>query len=210
MPEYIVRQGDTTSRIAYENGFFRQTIWDHPRNAALKETRQHHNILLPGDVMFIPEKQINRLSGITDQRHRFRLKGVPEKLRIRLLDQNDEPRGDIPYVLEIEDISVNGTTGSDGLVEHDIPPGAGNGRLRVGESGEEVHILHFGHLDPVNEISGLQARLKNLGIFFGEIDGEMTDETVEGIMEFQHRQGLEETGNYDDDTRAQLEDLHSS
>jgi len=49
-----------------------------------------------------------------------------------------------------------------------------------------------------------------LGIFFGDIDGEMTDETVEAIMEFQHRQGLEETGNYDEDTRAQLEDLHSS
>jgi len=210
MPEYTVRQGETTSSIAFKHGFFWETIWNHPNNDSFREQHQHRNVLYQGDVVFIPEREEKQVQAATDQLHRFKRKGVPEMLRIRLLDENDEPRADIPYVLQIEGSSVSGATDSDGLVEHSIPADARRGRLFVGESREEVYPLYFGHMDPANEVSGLQARLKNLGIYFGEMNGEMNEETIEAIREFQRRKELEQTGDFNEDTRSQLDALHHS
>jgi len=55
---YTVQQGDYLSKIATVNGFLDyHTIWDHPDNAAFKMKRQNHNVLFPGDRLFIPEKE---------------------------------------------------------------------------------------------------------------------------------------------------------
>jgi len=210
MPEHIVRQGDTTTSIAQEHGFFWETIWDHPNNEELKSSRENPNVLHPGDVIFIPERRERQESGATEQRHRFRRKGVPERLRLRLLDEDDEPRADISYSLEIDGNLFTGTTDSEGMIEHSIPPNAGTGRLLVGDSQEEEHELNLGHLDPISEISGVQARLKNLNLYLGEVNGEMNDETGLAIMEFQQRHDLEETGEMNDETRGQLEEVHGS
>ena len=68
---------------------------------------------------------------------------MPERLRIRLLDENDELRPDVPYTLEIDGTLFRGTTDSDGIIEHPILPNAERGRLIVGESQEEEHRLKF-------------------------------------------------------------------
>ena len=210
MPEYTVRQGDTTASIAYEAGFLWETIWNHGNNAELKRQRGNPNVLYPGDVLFVPELQPKEEAGATEQRHRFRRRGVPEKLRIRLLDENDEPRSGLPYVLEIDGGLFEGTTNDEGVIEHPISPAARGGRLTVGESGEERYRLNLGHLDPIQEITGVQGRLRNLGMYLGEVNGEMTPETVEAIREFQRHRNLEENGALDDETRRQLADLHIS
>jgi hypothetical protein len=85
MPDYIVKQGDSIASIAYNRDLFWETIWEHPKNAKLKEQRGNPNILKPGDRVFVPEKEAKPESCTTDQRHRFRRKGVPEKLKIRIL-----------------------------------------------------------------------------------------------------------------------------
>ena len=102
MPEYTVRQGDSIASIAYQHGFHWETIWNHPNNAELKQRRKDPNILHPGDVVFIPEKAEKQESASTGQRHRFRVKGAPQSLRMRLLDNDDEPRSGVSYILEID------------------------------------------------------------------------------------------------------------
>lgn len=212
MPEYTVRQGETTARIAYERGFFWETIWNHPNNAALRERREHANILYPEDVVFIPDKEEKQESGSTEQRHLFQRKGVPEKMRIRLLDENDEPRSDVPYLLEIDGNSFTGTTNTAGMIEHPIPPDARRGRLIVGESQDEEHQLNLGYLDPLHEISGIQARINNLGVYhvYLDVNGEMGPETVAALKEFQRKYDLPETGEVDEATRGRLEEVHGS
>ena len=61
---YTVKQGDHLSSIANAFKFSTyQTIWDHPHNAALKAQRVNPNVLYPGDVLYIPDKDTNEYPG---------------------------------------------------------------------------------------------------------------------------------------------------
>jgi hypothetical protein len=82
---YVVQQGDHLPSIADQFGFFTyETIWNHPQNADLKKRRGNPNVLLPGDQLFIPDKEIKSYSKPTNQRHTFQVKTTPLKLRIKL------------------------------------------------------------------------------------------------------------------------------
>jgi len=85
MAKHTVREGECVSSIAYEHGLFPDTIWDHPDNSQLKQKRKEMNLLEAGDVVEIPEKEEKEESIATEQTHRFRKKGVPAKLRMKIL-----------------------------------------------------------------------------------------------------------------------------
>jgi len=212
MPTYTVRQGDSTASVAYERGFFWRTVWDHANNARLRNQRHHPNVLRSGDTLFIPEKQVKEVAAASGQRHRFRRKGVPEKLRICLIDEDGEPRANVPYALEIDGTSVEGTTDDDGRLEHAIPPNAGRGRLLLGQSRDEEYQLALGHLDPTDEISGIQGRLLNMGLLWGNgaVTGEVDQAPEEALRRYQRQHGLEPTGESDDATKQSLGDSHGS
>ncbi len=63
-------------------------------------------------------------------------------------------------------------------------------------------------MDPVSQISGQQARLRNLGLFDQEIDGESSPEFEDAVRGFQAAQGIEPTGNVDEATAHALESAH--
>jgi N-acetylmuramoyl-L-alanine amidase len=212
MPDHTVKQGDCIESIAKQHGYFWQTLWNHPRNAALKQSRKDPDVLFPGDVVHIPKKTEKLEPGETEQRHRFRCKGVPSKLRITLKDESDKPRTDLPYTLEIDGQTFSGTTDSEGGLQHSIPPNAKRGKLTVRppEEEEEGYNLQLGHMDPVTEISGVQARLSNLGFECGQINGALSRMTQEGIRAFQAKHGLEITGRPDEATEQKLKEEHGS
>ena len=220
MPEHTARQGDCIYSIAERYGFFWETIWNHPNNAELKQQRGDPSILYPGDVVFVPEREEKQESGATEQRHRFRRKGVPLMLRLRLMlsdetsaedeDQaEDEPRANESYTLDIDGNLFSGTTDGDGWLEHPIPPGAQRGRLIIDETQEEYQ-LNFGHVDPIDDVSGVQARLNNLGFECGEADGAMNDQTEMALRQFQRKYGITESGEADQETRDRLLELYGS
>ena len=206
MPNYTVKQGDCISSIAQRYGLFWEKVWNHSKNAKLKEKRKDPNVLFSGDIVFVPDREENQESGATGQRHRFRLKGVPGMLRLRFLE-NDQPRVNDLYVLEIDGELFSGTTDAEGKLEHVIPPNAKRGILLLGEEQDE-YVLDLGHVDPIDEISGVQERLENLGFDCGEVDGNMSPETQEALKEFQEKHGLQVTGQADQQTRAKLQKQH--
>ena len=165
MPEHVVNAGECITSIADQYGFFWQTLWDHPQNAELKDRRQDPNVLLPGDVVFVPELRERWESGDDANRHRFRKRGVPGVLRLRLMREpepeareetqypppddvnsedprpetqsvEDEPRADVEVTVEIEGRLTQMRTDSEGRIEVQIPPRARRGRLIV-EPGTE-------------------------------------------------------------------------
>lgn len=205
----VARAGDCVESIAYANGFFWETIWEHPDNAELKEARKNPNILVPGDRVAIPRQRREDDCQPVDQRHRYRRRGVPSRLRLRILSDG-KPRAGQPFRLDIDGTPVTGQTDPDGRIDVPIPPHARRGELTVGPpDDQERHELELGHIVPVSDIAGVQQRLSNLG-FSCPVDGAIGPDTEAAISDFQVKHELEETGQADAATLAKLEELHGS
>jgi hypothetical protein len=199
-------KGDSIPSLAKDNGFFPDTIWNHPQNAQLRQLRKSQNQLLPGDPVFIPDLTKRTESRGVDASHSFKRKGVPAKLTMRLLELG-EPRKNEPYVLIVDGMSFKGTLDGDGRLEQFIPPNAKSGQLLL-NGGKEVIPVQIGYLNPVSDVSGLQQRLNNLGFVCGNEDGDFDELTKAAILKFQKANKLPETGQPDDATCAKLQELH--
>jgi N-acetylmuramoyl-L-alanine amidase len=198
--------GECINSIAHQYGFFPDTLWHHPDNAQLRALRKDMNILFPGDSVVVPDLSAHQESCAADTRHRFRRKGVPALFRLQLFD-GDEPRAEQAYRLDIDGRSHEGVTDANGVLEVDLPPGARQGRLTVGEDNMRLEI-DFGHLAPVDTIAGVQQRLNNLGFPCGEADGEERESLTTALLSFQSRCDLAQTGLIDDATRERLAAIH--
>jgi len=202
--EYIVKQGDCISSIAFERGFFPETIWNDPKNESLKQERKNLNALLPGDVVFIREKEEKKETVAYQKRHRFKRKGVPEKLVIRFM-KDDKPRAAEKYELDIDGKKTEGETDDDGYIKAVISPDANLAIITFMKTGEE-YSLQLGHLDPVTVISGVQGRLDNLGFYSGPVDGNLNEALTKAIKEFQEKYLSKEqaTGELNELTQEKL------
>lgn len=207
MPETVtVQPGDSIPSIAKERGFFWETIWNRPENAALKAKRNDPNLLFSGDEVFVPDKDLKEESRGTNSKHKFKLKGEQVKFKLQLLMMG-EPRSNEQFTLVVDGVPYDGTTGGDGKIEVTIPANAKGGELRL-KGGKEVYPVRIGHLNPIDEISGLQQRLNNLGFNAGSEDGQMNDGLRDALIAFQTKYKLQPTGELDSATKAKLEEAH--
>lgn len=196
MPMHIVAQGDCVTSIADGAGFTWETVWNDPRNAALVKKRKDPNVLYPGDEIYIPERDLKKVSRPTGQRHRFVKTVAKARVHLRLLD-GDKPRAGLAYTLTVDDVPIAGTTNGDGFIKHDIPASARRGQLTilVGKVKEEYEF-QFGSVDPLESDEGVRGRLIDLG--YG------TDDLSAAISAFQHKEKLTITGTADAATRDRL------
>jgi hypothetical protein len=208
--EYVARQGECISSIAAGHGLFWKTLWDHPQNAELRSARVDPNVLLPGDRLYLPPLREKHEPGATEQRHRFRRKGEPARLRLRLL-ANSLALANQPYILDVDGRTHEGTLDADGKLDVGIPAAAREGTLRVG-TGErqKVFPLKLGRLNPVDDLRGVQARLNGLGFVCGPVDGLLGPLTRNALRLFQRDAGIEVTGRPDDATRRRLKQEYGS
>jgi hypothetical protein len=198
MPEdYQVSQGDCIGSIAYDRGFFWETIWNHADNADLKSRRQDPSVLMEGDVVHIPDLTIKEVSAADKARHKFRRKGVPAKAKIRVCI-DDEPQANKPYLFYVDDVLISqGNTDGDGCVSASIPPNAQKGKLDVGSGDDrDVIVLQFGAVDPLDTDEGVASRLRNMGYDVSDL--------AQALAAFQEKEHLDVTGSTDDATRSRL------
>jgi N-acetylmuramoyl-L-alanine amidase len=210
--DYVVKEGDCTSSLAVASGHFWETIWQDTGNQELRSARDNPNVLLPGDRVTIPEKETKTDSGATEQRHRFKRKGEPSKLRLKVMD-DDEPMANEPYKLEMPGIAtLEGTTDAEGKLETSIPGNAKKAFLTVGsdEPGKKRvgYELDLGTVYPIRSVAGIQQRLKNLEYYAGEIDSVYGPLTQKAMADFQEDQGLDVNGQPDQKTLDKLEQVH--
>jgi hypothetical protein len=105
----------------------------------------------------------------------------------------------------VEGRIYNGTTSDTGLLEINLPARARTGLLKIPEEQLECE-LQFGWLDPLDEITGAEARLQNLSYYHGDLNGEMNDDLQEALEIFQSDFGLPVTGELDDVTKQKVSD----
>jgi Putative peptidoglycan binding domain/LysM domain len=203
---YTVKQGDHLSQIAFQHGFrnFR-TIWDDPANADLKDLRRNPNVLMPGDMLVIPDKEERRELRPTGDQHVFVIPVPKLRLRIVFRNVNGDPLPNTDCELIVDGKKKMLKTGADGRIDEPLPVLAKGGAVIV--AGEEYQ-LKIGDLDPVEEESGQRARLANLGYYLGsgsEIDEE---ELRSAIEEFQCDHDLFVDGVCGPKTQKKLLDVH--
>lgn len=210
---HFVQQGDCLSRIARRYGVKDwRTVWHAPENAELRRKRKNPNILFPGDTVVVPDAGGERkdLACGSGRAHSFVAKRATRRVRLTLLDGDGGPLARAAYRLAVGATEFEGTTSQAGVLEHDVDAGETEALLHLGPV---VRRLAIGHLNPLREtddggVSGVQARLANLGYAPGRVDGVLGPRTEAAIREFQEAHGLEPTGVMDEAFLDCLEGSH--
>ena len=212
---YTVKDGDTMTSIGFQHGLFYETIWNHGDNAELRKERKLPHVLLPGDQVAIPELRKKVLRLPTSKLHRFRLRGIPARIRCVVRDNEYKPMAGKKYKLTAGTDVYQGTTGGDGSIDQYVKPDVSTGELIVWPETllypEEFRLtLRVGYLEPVESLKGLQARLSNLGFHCAEEYGELGDATERAIRAFQEANKLEVTGTPNAETRKKVAEIYAS
>ncbi len=208
--DYIVKQGEHIPGLADRFGFRDyDTIWSLPQNADLKKERGNPNVLFPGDHVFIPDKQVKTVDGVTEKLHTMVLAGAKLTLRVVLRNIDDEPMAGVSCELEVMSKKDTLVANPNGLIKEDIPKQAHDGELKVLDS---VIVVQIGDLDPPDKESGQLARLVNLGYYLGAPGPLDKEQFRSAVEEFQcdHKKsdGLKVTGDCDDQTQQVLLKVH--
>ena len=205
--ERVVDDGECVISIADAAGHFWKTIWDDPANAEVKRVRGSPHVLMAGDRLHVREKQAGEAPGATEQRHRFRRKGIPIQFEL-LVEENGQPLRGKSYTLTIEGRMVRGTIPGDGVIKCPMMPQDCVGELRI-QVGDQLRVypLAFGQLDPAHTPNGARGRLQNLGRL-GTVNDD--DSFKAALRRFQKDNGLTETGELDDATASRLAAKHGS
>lgn len=210
---HCVEQLECVDSVAAKYGISSSKILAAAENDGLKKLRGDLNVLCAGDVIFVPIFEAAHDSASTEKRHRFRLIQDRVPLRIILEDVNGAPLANLRYTLTVGDERFDGQTSSKGLVDHFIKATEQSGQLTVDlsdteEERREIFKLAIGALDPISEVTGLQARLSNLGFSPGLIDGTFGPKTQAAMQEFQKSVGLASGNSIDEITERRLNDEH--
>lgn len=209
---HVIKQGECVGKIAEVYGFFPRTIWDYEKNSELRELR-HDNmyILFPEDNVVIPAKRQKAQAVNTGYELTVQRQGVPERLRIRFLHYDETPRLGVPYLLSLKTdkgvlvADISSETDGKGFVNQSISVGAKLATIILNPGPwAETYDFNLRHIDPIDEVSGWQARLKNLGYYYGEENGLFDDQTRLAICAFQNAKQIDESGEMDMATQAIL------
>jgi hypothetical protein len=201
-----IQEGESVSSLALEFGLSQDTIWNDPANQNLRKSRSRADVLLPGDQITIPDKQLKTLPRPTDAQHRFRRIGVPILFELQIFDSNGNPIAAAPYTLTVDGAVHTGTTDTTGYLKEFIPNDSSKGSLVIQDKVERD--LFFGGLDPIETLIGVQKRLTNLGFDCIGDNGAMGRTTFAALSRFQAFSGLPQTGTLDDATRDAIRQCH--
>lgn len=208
---HTVSQGECLSLIARNYGFDNwRTIYDDAANADFRRLRPNPNLIYPGDKVVIPDLVTGKEGAGTEKTHTFELKLDHTMLRIVVKDALDKAIASKDYRLTVPPLlPMEGKTGGDGMIEHEIPQDGAAGTLEVFLHGKSepplIWRLHIGGLDPIQEVDGYQARLNNLAYDCGPVDGIDGPLTKAGVRRFQTAEHIQVDGVVGPQTRGTLE-----
>ncbi|RFP19560.1 MULTISPECIES: hypothetical protein [unclassified Duganella] len=197
--DQVVTSGMCLGSIAEATGHFWETLQELPANKDVLQGHRDAHVLREGDRITVPPLKAKEEACAVNRRHRFRRKGVPEKLRLRMVDIS-EVMANQPYILVVNGERRDGTTDPDGLLDEWIAPGAQSATLYIGD---DTYELQLGALQPASTLPGAMAHLLNLG-YLSEAT-EVEEQIRTAIGAFQVDRFLEPTFALDETTVAAIE-----
>jgi hypothetical protein len=208
VPYYVARKGDHLERIAYRFSLPKDAIWSAKENEKLRELRGDGNILCPGDLVFLPRRREPEPRDLAvGSANRFTAQVPKARVEMTLAD-GGEPIANEPYrVLELRGIA--GQTDGTGKLSFEVPVTLRRVRLRL-EGRNVILPLSIGGLDPLHELTGVQARLLHLGHYHGPVDGRQSVATGAGLRDFQRAKGLVPSGIADAATLEALREAYGA
>lgn len=208
MTPYVVRSGDHLDLIAHRHGLRAQDIWDHPKNADLKKRRGNPNILCCGDVLYLPETQTPWAPVSVGGNHRFQAAVPGTRLSVTFA-VGGRPLAAKKCVVRGMPPPNEFTTDGSGKLEVTLPLTVQTVVVDFPDV-PMARRIRVGHLDPVDEPSGVMQRLQNLGYASSRsaVDLSNPASLAPLLRRFQQDSGLEPTGTLDSDTRDALEKAH--
>jgi hypothetical protein len=214
---HVVKQGDTLLSIAAAHQIVDwKRIWEHGDNSGVREKRPNPQVLMPGDVIVIPDDRGKEVTVPSGETKRFVLQPPKCFFSLYLLDECGEPYADLRYSLRVGNKTFEGRTSAEGLVAHDVEPTVRSGELtlyRKDDDPEDTAVwrLDIGGLNPVGTTSGVKARLRNLGYPVGALDDVLDATTRAALRSFRQAVGLDATrDDLDDELRDALLDQQRS
>lgn len=209
---HIVQQGECLSKIAARYGFVDwRFLYEHPVNSALRRKRPNPNVLFPGDEIRIPEQRRKEEQLPTGNLHRFVVKAPRKVLRIVFQTPKGEKLGNEAYTIRFDSgRTKQGSTNGEGLLQEAVELTEKTAKLTLCD---RRLLLHLGHLNPTGDVvkedlTGIQARLNNLGYAAGRNDGRYGRKTRAALAMLQADEDLDVTGLPDEESLARLEQLH--
>src|SRR4051812_9076428 len=177
---HVVKQGERLATIAAMYGVSPTIIYAAPDNAELWKKRPNPNHLLPGDEVSLGDP--NRPSDLpTGAGHTLMIaNGRDETVSLFLGSRYDASFAGQKFELKAGNRTIQGTVPDDNVIVAVVALGTEAGVLKLWLSEDPEVIaswtLKIGPLDPITEVSGVQARLNNLGYGAGEVDGNEDDD----------------------------------
>jgi N-acetylmuramoyl-L-alanine amidase len=214
MRTHVVRQGECLATIARHYGYIDpMTIYNHSSNSELRKLRSNPFLLFPGDRVRIPDRPLKVAPCQTGRTHNFLVMLPTKKFRMVLARGDGRALEGIPWELQVLGVVHQGKTGADGVIEVEIDARASLAMLST--NGGTPQPVGIGHLNPMRQaddggVTGVQARLNNLGYSPGPVDGELGPKTRAAIRRFEEDQGMEPKGDISEALMKKLEQAHGA
>ena len=210
MQPYVVRQGDYLAKLAFVHGFDAEEVWNDAKNEEIRGRRPDHNILAPGDIVYLPVKKKEGLPIVKGTTNKYSAR-VP-KVDVNLVFKNADgtPLSEEPYEIRgAPPASDPLATDADGHLTIQVPVTVREVCIVFPER-HFSYTARIGDLDPSNEMSGVAQRLRNLGHLARDASSpEMAaDDVRAAIAAFQAETGASSTGALDAETQSALFEIH--
>jgi outer membrane protein OmpA-like peptidoglycan-associated protein len=204
---YIVQPKESLEMLLHrERGVLDPTpTLQAEQNALMADIRTPD--LRPGDQIHLPTKKSRgtvRAPLLHGEQTCFRVRGRARVLRLSLREKGEVLAG-ADYLLTVCGMKLAGTTDDEGRMRECIPSDAREADLEV--NGVRRRLI-FGGVDPLHTVTGVQARLSNLGFHLGAVDGITGPLTRRAIRRFQTFASIRVDGMVGATTREALEKLY--
>jgi hypothetical protein len=214
---HVVRQGESLVTLAVRLGFDPDQVWNNKANASLRALRGDPHVLAMGDVLYIPPPTKKWLPLKVGAVNRFVATVALLQASIRCIGSDGKPIAGKAFLVDNVDPKVSGTTDGDGVANFSFPANLVTVYLHFPDI-KFVVVAKIAHLDPITEQSGVEQRLRALGLQKpapGVADEEAqrivaAEYLAAALCGFQKQQGLPETGVMDGATLNALKSAHGA